>query len=124
MSTNKIDEQATTGTPVTKVKRKQSAKKAKPAGRTQRKEPADEPKADRADKKAEVVALMKRGCLVSLVHVSLLNALATRDGLKLKTWDSMTNPLNHTSIVLMIRGEILAVYSRHRLGVLRGTRDL
>jgi hypothetical protein len=64
MSENAIDSATGVSKPeptAAKPKREGKAKKAKPAkkmGRT--KKPADKPKANRANKKAEVIAMMKR----------------------------------------------------------------
>lgn len=73
MSTNTIDTAKSTtlesGAPQTKDKRT-AAKKAKPAKKAGRaKKPASRPKADRADKKAEVVTLMKRAKGATLAEI-------------------------------------------------------
>ncbi len=61
MSSNTIETQETTEAQATQPKRKPTAKKAKPSKKTARaKKPANKPKADGANKKAEVIAMMKR----------------------------------------------------------------
>src|SRR5258708_302672 len=73
MSTNTIDsenvDKPTHEAATPKVRRK-SAKKAKAAKKTPRaKKPADKPKADRTNKKAEVIAMMKRTKGVTLAEI-------------------------------------------------------
>ena len=72
MSTNTIDTEkiATleSGRPQAKGKRT-TDKKAKPARKARAKKPADKPKEDRANKKAEVIAMMKRAKGATLAEI-------------------------------------------------------
>jgi hypothetical protein len=66
MSTNTIDTEKTPNTSAPQAKSKRTAgKKAKPA-----KKPTSKPKADRANKKAEVIALMKRAKGATLAEIA------------------------------------------------------
>jgi hypothetical protein len=70
MSTKPIEAQETPATEASPAKRKPSVKKAKPAKTSRRaKKPANKPKADRANKKAEVIALMKRAKGATLAEI-------------------------------------------------------
>jgi hypothetical protein len=62
VSTNAIDTEKAPDTSASQAKgRRTTVKKAKPAKKArQSKKPASKPKADRANKKAEVIAMMKR----------------------------------------------------------------
>jgi len=71
MSTNTIDTEKTAtpepGAPQAKGKRT-AAKKAKPA-KSRAKKPSSKPKADRTNKKAEVIAMMKRAKGATLAEI-------------------------------------------------------
>jgi hypothetical protein len=71
MSTNGIELEQTADTSAPQAKGKRTtAKKAKPAKKVGRaKKPASKPKPDRANKKAEVIAMMKRAKGVTLVEI-------------------------------------------------------
>lgn len=70
MSTNTIDTQRATETQTTQAKRKPVAKKAKSAKKVLRvKKPVSKPKSDRGNKKAEVIALMKRAKGATLAEI-------------------------------------------------------
>jgi hypothetical protein len=71
MSTNTIDTEKTSDTSAPQVKGKRTAaKKAKPAKKVGRaKKPATKPKADRAKKKAEVIAMMRRAKGATLAEI-------------------------------------------------------
>jgi hypothetical protein len=77
MKTNTIDtEEAPApepGAPQPKGKRT-SAKKGKPGKKTARAKKASKPKADRANKKAEVIAMMKRGKGATLADIMATTA--------------------------------------------------
>jgi cell division septation protein DedD len=61
MSENAIDSTKATQEPAAAKPKRKPGKKAKPANKAGRaKKPAAKPKADRANKKAEVIAMMKR----------------------------------------------------------------
>jgi hypothetical protein len=61
MSENVIDSVKATPEPAAKAKRARKAKKAKPAKKAARaKKPAGKPNADRTNKEADVIAMMKR----------------------------------------------------------------
>src|SRR5271168_1857787 len=68
-STNESENASVTEIPQPKTKRT-AAKKAKPAKKvSQSKKPANKPKTDRANKKAEVIALMKRAKGATLAEI-------------------------------------------------------
>ena len=70
MSENVIDSVKATPEPAAKPKRERKAKKAKPAKNGGRgKKVVGKPKADRANKKAEVIAMMKRAKGATLAEI-------------------------------------------------------
>ena len=70
MSTNTIESQETKETETTQPRSKRAAKKVKATQRTLRsKKPASKPKADRANKKAEVIAMIKRAKGATLAEI-------------------------------------------------------
>ena len=80
MNTNAIDtEKTTTPEPgATHAKAKRTAAKIKPAKKAGRaKKPSSKPKADRANKKAEVIALMKRAKGATLAEIMAVEVAST-----------------------------------------------
>jgi hypothetical protein len=70
MSTNTIDTQQTAEMQSTPSKRKPTVKKQKPAKKSRgTKKPAHKAKADRANKKAEVIAMLKRAKGATLAEI-------------------------------------------------------
>jgi hypothetical protein len=70
MSTNTIESQETKQTEARQPRRKPTAKKVKAAKKARHtKKPVSKPKADRANKKAEVIALMKRAKSATLAEI-------------------------------------------------------
>jgi hypothetical protein len=70
MSENVIDSVKMPEPAAAKLKRERKAKKTKPATKSSRsKKPAAKPKADRANKKAEVIAMMKRAKGATLAEI-------------------------------------------------------
>ena len=77
MSENAIDSTKATPEPAAVKPKRKPGKKAKPANKAGRaKKPAAKPKADRANKKAEVIAMMKRAKGATLAEMVLVQTLA------------------------------------------------